>query len=1051
MGTVEMNRKYLSSRLVFLGFAVITLLGGALQAARVVDVGHFNIGAVGLSGWNIDSNNSTIKISVDEKGVSGGKCLKLENIATGAATGTVFSPQVILPMNSKMITSRSIKVTGYFKVENRTAGALNLQVQWAKDLSQNKAVFQNGKGEQVLRAGINDGEKWQSFSFTSSLPVNSRFIRLALNFAAAPGPNRIWLDNIKTTCVDEMKHDISSAFTGNIFPTESGEVKIEIAPGKVIGGEITIADEYGKSVAVTPVKKDGRMTIALPERGFYTIDVNVRYEDGVTNRVCSSAAVIGYPLEEKVRKNSKYGIFTVSMPEKLAVMAGARWNWGFWSIADYKIDATGAILPPSAQTPAQPSQLSKHHAMIGKLPDWLKRNGSANGLNLPNDWDKFFSVVQTWAKNNAKNLELITVYNEPDAGWKGTDEDMVKFHTVTAKAIKSGAPGVKVFGPCLCNIKMSYLRKLCALGLLDNMDGLTLHAYVNGTAPEDEFIRAILEVKEFTRSLGKESLPVHITEFGWTSQSGTWQKPVDEITQARYAARSLALISTTGIDSAIYFCGFYSGKGNAGERAFSVCNADLTPRASYASLAMAIKSLAPLGTHGRWLKITPNVNLVMHDVPNGNTLLIAWSQKGDGTMQIPARITSLRDMVGRKLVLPENGKPLILSPSPVYLETSDNFLCRMKTLPPTKVCASSSVPVPPGKWQIMAPAPLTVTGDKIHVPEGCPFGDYMVFLKGKDSTITGWPLKMTLPLSVKETEVVWPTDSQQPSLRVTIAATVDIAAGGVAVLSVAPDKNTTQPLPEIKSGSECTILFPLNNYTQGIESKAVVSLNFPYNNKTAKTTSPCAFTVITCGKITGTALSANAQPSISSAAWNSFGTSKMTPQDCSAKMHIAYAVNGLYLNVSVTDNEHVQKVQADELWKEDSIQIAFDVDAEKPWQTNNMNYGFNGHRIFEYGAALGEDGTCKIWRWLAYDPRLKSGKPTDVQVGISRKGSVTEYRLFFPWSSLGLDKAPPEGTALGFSLAINDKDKTGSRHGLRLFNGIVDGKDPRTYGRIWFR
>ena len=41
--------------------------------------------------------------------------------------------------------------------------------------------------------------------------------------------------------------------------------------------------------------------------------------------------------------------------------------------------------------------------------------------------------------------------------------------------------------------------------------------------------------------------------------------------------------------------------------------------------------------------------------------------------------------------------------------------------------------------------------------------------------------------------------------------------------------------------------------------------------------------------------------------------------------------------------------------------------------------------------------------------------------------------------------------AIGFAAAINDRDPVGKRHGLRLFGGITNSKDPKEYGTLLIR
>jgi hypothetical protein len=138
------------------------------------------------------------------------------------------------------------------------------------------------------------------------------------------------------------------------------------------------------------------------------------------------------------------------------------------------------------------------------------------------------------------------------------------------------------------------------------------------------------------------------------------------------------------------------------------------------------------------------------------------------------------------------------------------------------------------------------------------------------------------------------------------------------------------------------------------------------------------------------------------------------------------------------------------MWKQDSIQIALDLDAELPWQANAG--GCNGHaRVFEYGVALGEPGPM-TWRWLSYHPELPPDtEAKQLQMKVIREGDKTLYEVMFPWTTLRATAMPVPGSKIGFALAVNDADPGAGRHGLRLFDGIVDRKDAAAYGLLWIR
>ena len=151
------------------------------------------------------------------------------------------------------------------------------------------------------------------------------------------------------------------------------------------------------------------------------------------------------------------------------------------------------------------------------------------------------------------------------------------------------------------------------------------------------------------------------------------------------------------------------------------------------------------------------------------------------------------------------------------------------------------------------------------------------------------------------------------------------------------------------------------------------------------------------------------------------------------------------------DDTHEQTQAPENIFMEDSIQVALDLDPEKPF-ASNMG-GWNGHsRVYEFGAAL--KGTkALVHCWTSYNPSRPSQKiAAGVQALITRNGSTTTYSLTVPWDELGAENALAPGSTIGFSLVVNDKDgETGKRHGLTLFDGIALTKDPTLYGRLCLR
>lgn len=497
--------------------------------------------------------------------------------------------------------------------------------------------------------------------------------------------------------------------------------------------------------------------------------------------------MVGPALPEEIHRNSKYGFSPISMPEDLALYAGCRWYWHIWNINLYKRGADGKVtghMPDWERKEYEEwkrSKIAYHHVFGGNFPDWIADPKKRGIKCAPADWKGFYDVVKAWAEVHSYRAkeEAFSVFNEINNSWRGTDEELVKLHSVAAKAIRAGAPGAKVFGPAASNVSVPYLKRLVDLGLLNDLDGVSAHPYVWGTAPEGKFMDDIIRYMEYLRSIGKGDMPVHFTEFGWTTLPGTWQTHVDELTQARYVSRSFALLSTTGIASAVYFAGWYLPK-NEGEHGFSLLRRDMSPKPSYAAIAKAIKTLTPFGTSGRWIKASETTHLVLHKRPEGGLLVIAWSTDGKGVFPAPANITSMTDMMGRKLSPFPSGSMMKLTESPVFLETDDMTLWNNLRIQPVRRTSPGSTERlnADGAALFLVPAPLKVVNGTVFIPEKIPFGDYTVFVREKTGMISGIHFDVVDPVSIPGIELVWPKDAGKPGIRVVCEAKRGIAAGG---------------------------------------------------------------------------------------------------------------------------------------------------------------------------------------------------------------------------------------------------------------------------------
>jgi hypothetical protein len=161
------------------------------------------------------------------------------------------------------------------------------------------------------------------------------------------------------------------------------------------------------------------------------------------------------------------------------------------------------------------------------------------------------------------------------------------------------------------------------------------------------------------------------------------------------------------------------------------------------------------------------------------------------------------------------------------------------------------------------------------------------------------------------------------------------------------------------------------------------------------------------------------------------------PEDLSVAFRGGYDDKNLYLHFDVTDDRasNAEKQNA-ELFKGDSVQVAFDLEREE-------GLGFHG-QDFEMGWGVGDQGASLSWIWVEGGKYLMKPMETPVKALRDEAQKKTEYRAILPLEYLGLKSAA--GTQFGFTFVVNDSDgEKGVRKGIAVSPGIWNPKFPGQY------
>lgn len=861
----------------------------------------------------------------------------------------------------------------------------------------------------------------------------------------------------------------SSHAKGNIFTATEGRVRLALPTRNIAGGTVTVRDELGQVLATHSVPASANdsaasapaLEIPLSGKGYYRLEAKVNRTDGSTLEASASAAVVGPLLDDAVRMQSRLGLWTVQGDPDLVLAAGARWNRRMISIHTLEPSILDPNPPPAEKVLFPESPFTQVGVMSFGLPLWMMepvthKKSFGNPTARPKDWGQLRQLVAAWARQQKLFAPYFEVYNEPEWQWKGSNEDLVRFLATVADGIRDAHPQTKIYGPGFSSIRIKDPARLDfatseKLGLLDHLDGIVVHAYVDGTPPEGEFIQRVIDLQNWLKEIGRPDFPIHLTEFGWTSGTGTWQKPVDEITQARYVARSLTLLAARGIENSTYFCLQFKAAPNPGERGFSLVNDNETPKPGYAAYANLARWLAGVRGLGTWLHLTPTTHLILFNKSDDTSIAVAWDTQAERVIELPLETTRRENLVGRALPASPN---LALSPSPVFLEFRGAQSPEIEMLSTVSVMRGGEPTALPRDGEWIAPAPLHLEAGKLVVPGDAANGDYLLLSRASDKWLAQ-PVKVIPPLEATAPVLKWPKDEPAPHLRMDLTSHAPAPLATRVAAALDGVRDNFAELPAVQPGETRAFSVALPNLEPGRRYKGKLTIDSRHEGRRDLVSKPLDLTLLAAAPAARSVSGVDWSkiPAIDFSAWDPFG-GPIAPEDCSATLQSAHDARGLHLRIVVRDDEHLQSQEPEKMWSHDAIQIGLDADYEKTWEANDL-FGLKGHRVFEYGVGWNKDARepFMTWRWISYTPELPVAT-SEPRIGLKvrRVGDETIYEALFPWAVLGLDRAPEAGSAIGIALAVSDAD-TGKkgRRTLRLFNGVSEGKDPEKFGPLWLR
>lgn len=156
--------------------------------------------------------------------------------------------------------------------------------------------------------------------------------------------------------------------------------------------------------------------------------------------------------------------------------------------------------------------------------------------------------------------------------------------------------------------------------------------------------------------------------------------------------------------------------------------------------------------------------------------------------------------------------------------------------------------------------------------------------------------------------------------------------------------------------------------------------------------------------------------------------------DCSARVGALWNERGLMLSVETEDDRFVPPATYGDAYKQDSLQIYFDM------KNDSSRRGSNANRSDDLTYLVGELAGKQPFAFLEFAEGTRyigtnnatTGLDSAVEVGVAPgRNKGRRYRIFF--SRETLYQVPfKSGTVLGFSMLINDNDGEGRKQGITL-------------------
>ncbi|WP_326429952.1 hypothetical protein VQ574_08110 [Stutzerimonas frequens] len=254
-------------------------------------------------------------------------------------------------------------------------------------------------------------------------------------------------------------------------------------------------------------------------------------------------------------------------------------------------------------------------------------------------YNRYVDFVTENLKGQVAYYEIWNEWDVEDPRDPAFTQDYARLIADAAGIIRQRDPAATVLAGAVTSqgIESGFALRLLENGLMQSVDGLSLHPYVHcrgwrRNTPE-AWIDWMAEVdKELTRAAGRP-VPLYLTEMAWPSHQGACG--IDETLQAAYLARAFFLARTLPNIKGMWWYDFRNDGTDKTEREhnFGLVRQDFTPKPAYPVLAAISEIVGQYAFLGR-LENTANDVVMLRFARGEDELLVAWSTGKPRTVEL---------------------------------------------------------------------------------------------------------------------------------------------------------------------------------------------------------------------------------------------------------------------------------------------------------------------------------------------------------------------------------------------------------------------------------